>query len=130
MSLFTSLPFSASGMTAQRRRAEVLVENLQCWRPPVRPKEDRTVGKTSSSVQPSIGSLCFAVPRGPGGSASGVAVSGVVLTRAIRNAGMSRAIRTQTPADTWHFPESSGRRQVDLDGRARGYQANVAAMTR
>lgn len=131
MSLFTSLSVSASGMTAQRRRAEVLVENLanaETTRTaeggPYRRKD---VVFSSAEVSDPFASQFRAALEG---SASGVAVSGVVVDSRDPE---RRYIPGHPDADASGyvaFPRvNPAEDMVDLMGAARGYQANVSAMT-
>jgi len=129
MSLFTSLSVSASGMGAQRTRAELLVENLanaETTRTPEGGPYRRKDVVFSSQSQGSPFSSIFQVQM----DANGVAASDVIEdTRepdrrylpGHPDAGKDGyvAIPKINPAED----------MVDLMGASRGYQANVAAMT-
>jgi flagellar basal-body rod protein FlgC len=131
MSLFSSLSVSGSGMSAQRARAELLVENLanaETTRTPeggpYRRKdaifeEDPTVSSFSSELSSAIGS-----------SASGVAVSQVTVDD---SAPELRYIPGHPDADQngyVAFPKiNPSEDMVDLMGASRGYEANVAAIS-
>ena len=129
MSLFTSLSVSASGMGAQRTRAELLVENLanaETTRTPEGGPYRRKDVVFSSQSQGSPFSSIFQAQM----DANGVAASDVIEdTRepdrrylpGHPDAGKDGyvAIPKINPAED----------MVDLMGASRGYQANVAAMT-
>ena len=129
MSLFNSIAVSASGMAAQRARAEVLVENLansETTRTaeggPYRRKDvvfetDRQVGPFSSVFQTAL-------------EGQGVTVAQVVEDG--RPPEM-RYIPGHPDADASgyvQFPAiNPAEDMVDLMGASRGYQANVAALS-
>jgi flagellar basal-body rod protein FlgC len=131
MSLFSSLSVSGSGMSAQRARAELLVENLanaETTRTPeggpYRRKdaifeEDPTVSSFSSELSSAIGS-----------SASGVAVSQVMVDD---SAPELRYMPGHPDADKngyVAFPKiNPAEDMVDLLGASRAYEANVAAIS-
>jgi len=131
MSLFSSLSVSASGMAAQRTRAELLVENLanaETTRTPeggpyrrkdVAFAEDNSVGSFSSALD----------------SAMGLNVSGVTASDTIVDT--SEPDRRYMPGhpdadkDGYvAFPKiNPAEDMVDLMGASRGYEANVAAVS-
>jgi len=131
MSLFSSLSVSASGMAAQRTRAELLVENLanaETTRTPeggpYRRKdavfaEDDSVGSFSSEFN----------------SALGAGASGVIVTETtVDNSEPERRYQPGHPdADKdgyVAFPKvNPAEDMVDLLGTSRSYEANVAAMS-
>lgn len=131
MSLFGSLDISASGMTAQRTRAELLVENLanaETTRTPeggpYRRKdvvfaEDNTVGSFSSAFSSALG-----------GNPSGVTVSETIVDD---RAPERRYLPGHPDADKdgyVAFPRiNPAEDMVDLMGASRSYEANVAAMS-
>lgn len=131
MSLFSSLEVSGSGMTAQRARAELLVENLanaETTRTPeggpYRRKdaifeEDRTINSFSSELGTAMGS-----------SASGVTVGQVMVDD---SAPELRYMPGHPDADKngyVAFPKiNPAEDMVDLLGASRGYEANVAAIS-
>jgi len=131
MSLFTALSVSATGLSAQRQRAELLVENLansETTRTPeggpYRRKD--AVFSTSSVTSPfqSVYASQF------GNEASGVEVSGIVTdTREPEK----RYMPGHPDADTDGYVKlprvNPAEDMVDLPGASRSYQANVAAMT-
>jgi flagellar basal-body rod protein FlgC len=131
MSLFSVLSVNASGMAAQRARAELLVENLanaETTRTPeggpYRRKdvvfEQRPVESLFSSVFESL----------TGGGATGVGVREVVVDSRDPE---KRYLPGHPDADAQGyvaFPRvNPAEDMVDLMGAARNYQANVAAMT-
>ena len=131
MSLFSTLSVSASGMQAQRTRAELLVENLanaETTRTPeggpyrrkdVVFSEDDSVGSFSSELNSALGS-----------GMSGVTVSDTTVD-------MSEPERRYQPGhpdadkDGYvAFPKvNPAEDMVDLMGTSRSYEANVAAMS-
>ncbi|MEJ5370132.1 MAG: flagellar basal body rod protein FlgC [Bryobacteraceae bacterium] len=131
MSLFHSLSVSASGLAAQRARAEVIVENLansETTRTPEGGPFRRRDVVFEPSPQISPFAAVFQTELGSG--ATGVSVSAI--------------IEDTRPPDLRYQPghphaDANGyvayprinpaEEMVDLMGAARGYQANVAAMT-
>ena len=128
MSLFTSLSVSASGMGAQRTRAELLVENLanaETTRTPEGgPYRRKDVVFTSES-QASPFSSVFQAQL----DANGVAASDVIEDTREPD---RRYLPGHPDADKngyVAFPKiNPAEDMVDLMGASRGYQANVAAM--
>jgi len=128
MSLFSAIAVGASGMSAQRGRAEVLVENLanaETTRTPEGgPYRRKDVVFESSPVVEEFSSI-FVREVGAGG----VAVAGVITDT-------SEPERRYMPghpdadADGYvAFPHiDPATDMVDLMGAARGYEANVAAI--
>jgi len=131
MSLFSVLSVNASGLAAQRTRAELLVENLanaETTRTPeggpYRRKdavfEERQVDSPFSSVFESLAGV------GP----SGVGVREVLVDTREPD---KRYLPGHPDADAQGyvaFPRvNPAEDMVDLMGAARNYQANVAAMT-
>lgn len=131
MSLFHLLSVSASGLAAQRARAEVIVENLanaETTRTPEGGPYRRKDVLFEARVQPSPFSAVFQTELEAG--STGVAVAGVVEdTREpyLRyQPGHPHADANGYVA----YPRiNPAEEMVDLMGAARGYQANVAAMT-
>jgi len=131
MSLFSVLSVSASGMAAQRTRAELLVENLansETTRTPEGGPYRRKDAVFTSSAQSSPFSAVFQTEMGSG--VNGVAVADVVEdTRAPDR----RYVPGHPDADKEGyvaFPRiNPAEDMVDLLGASRGYQGNVAAMT-
>jgi flagellar basal-body rod protein FlgC len=131
MSLFSSIGVSASGMAAQKTRAELLVENLansETTRTPEGGPYKRKDAVFASTAQTSPFSAIFQTEMGTG--VEGVEVSQVVEdTREPEK----RYIPGHPDADKdgyVAFPRvNPAEDMVDLMGASRGYQGNVAAMT-
>jgi len=129
MSLFSAISVGASGMAAQRARAEVLVENLanaETTRTPEGgPYKRKDVVFESSSVDSPFSSVFTQQLQ----ATNGVAVAGVVTdTRDPER----RYMPGHPDADQdgyVAFPRvNPAEDMVDLMGAARGYEANVAAI--
>jgi flagellar basal-body rod protein FlgC len=130
MSLFSVLSVGASGMAAQRIRAEVLTENLanaETTRTPEGgPYRRKDVVFESTPTTSPFSSVFNAQMEAPGG----VAVSEVVTDTSAPEMrylpGHPDANRDGYVA----FPKvNPAEDMVDLMGAARGYQANVAAIS-
>lgn len=129
MSLFSSLSVSASGMAAQRTRAELLVENLanaETTRTPEGGPYRRKDAVFGSAGQGSPFSSVFANEV----DSTGVQISQVVEdTREPEK----RYLPGHPDADAngyVAFPRvNPAEDMVDLMGASRGYQANVSAMS-
>jgi flagellar basal-body rod protein FlgC len=129
MSLFSALSVGASGMSAQRARAEVLVENLanaETTRTPEGgPYRRKDLVFESSAVSSPFASVFSSELQSQGG----VAVAGMITD-------MSEPERRYLPGhpdadkDGYvAFPKiSPAEDMVDLMGAARSYGANVAAI--
>jgi flagellar basal-body rod protein FlgC len=128
MSLFSVLSISASGMAAQRSRAEVIAENLAnadtTRTPDGGPYRRRDVVlETQSAESPFAGMLSEQM-------GTGVGVSGVLVDEA-------EPVRRYSPghpdADKDGYVAmpriNPTEEMVDLMGASRGYQANVAAFS-
>jgi flagellar basal-body rod protein FlgC len=131
MSLFSVLSVSASGMAAQRTRAELLVENLanaETTRTPEGGPYRRKDAVLTSSAQSSPFSAVFQTEMGSG--VNGVDVSEVLEDTREPD---KRYIPGHPDADKdgyVAFPRiNPAEDMVDLMGASRGYQGNVAAMT-
>ena len=131
MSLFSVLSVSASGMSAQRARAELLVENLanaETTRTPEGGPYRRKDAVFESAAQSSPFSAVFQTEMGSG--VSGVEVSEVVEDTREPD---KRYMPGHPDADKdgyVAFPRiNPAEDMVDLLGASRGYQGNVAAMT-
>ena len=130
MSLFSALSVGASGMAAQRARAEVLVENLanaETTRTPEGgPYRRKDLVFESSTVESPFASVFSSELQSQGG----VAVAGVITD-------MSEPERRYLPGhpdadkDGYvAFPKiNPAEDMVDLMGAARSYGANVAAIS-
>ncbi len=131
MSLFSLLSVSASGMSAQRTRAELLVENLanaETTRTPEGGPYRRKDAVFTSEPQSSPFSAVF--QRELGGGAIGVGVADIVEDRREPE---KRFLPGHPDADAQGyvaFPRiNPAEDMVDLMSASRGYQANVAAMS-
>jgi flagellar basal-body rod protein FlgC len=130
MSLFDSISISASGMTAQRTRAELLVENLAnaetTRTPDGGPYRRRDVVFESASVSSPFADV-FAQEMS---AATGVQIADVVTDARDPE---KRYMPGHPDADKdgyVAFPRlSPAEEMVDLMGASRGYQANVAAIS-
>ena len=129
MSHFTSLSVSASGMGAQRVRAELLVENManaETTRTPDGGPYRRKDVVFSSESQSSPFSSVFQTQL----EANGVAASDVIEDTREPD---RRYLPGHPDADKngyVAFPKiNPAEDMVDLMGASRGYQANVAAMS-
>jgi flagellar basal-body rod protein FlgC len=130
MSLFSLLSVSASGMSAQRARAEVLVENLansETTRTPEGGPYRRKDVIFTSENQVSPFSSAFQEALGP--NVQGVAVGEVVVDQRDPE---KRYLPGHPDADAdgyVAFPRvNPAEDMVDLMAASRGYQANVSAM--
>jgi flagellar basal-body rod protein FlgC len=130
MSLFTSLAVSGSGMSAQRTRAEILVENLanaETTRTAEGgPYKRKDVVFSSAPIEGSFHSVLSAeIDRG-----AGVRVSEVVTDT--RDPEM-RYMPGHPDADADGYVKiprmSPAEEMVDLLGASKSYQANVAAIS-
>jgi len=131
MSLFSVLSVSASGMAAQRTRAELLAENLanaETTRTPEGGPYKRKDAVFSSASQTSPFSAIFQTEMGSG--VNGVEVADVVEDTREPD---KRYLPGHPDADKdgyVAYPRiNPAEDMVDLLGAARGYQGNVAAMT-
>lgn len=130
MSLFSVLSIGASGMAAQRARAELLVENLanaETTRTPEGgPYRRKDAVFTSAGVESPFASVFSTQLRGP----AGVAVDQVVTDPREPE---RRYLPGHPDADAEGyvaFPRiNPAEDMVDLLGASRGYQANVAAIS-
>jgi flagellar basal-body rod protein FlgC len=130
MSLFTSLSVSASGMAAQRTRAELLVENLansETTRTPAGGPYRRKDAVFETAPQDSPFSGVF--QRELNGQ-SGVAVSEIVEDAREPELRYLPGHPDANAEGYVAFPRiNPAEDMVDLMGASRGYQANVAAMS-
>ena len=131
MSLFSSLDVSASGMAAQRARAEMLVENLanaETTRTPEGgPYRRKDVVFEADS---SVGSFASAYRSALGDNVAGVRVSEKIIDQSEPD---RRYMPGHPDADKdgyVAFPKiNPAEDMVDLLGTSRSYEANVAAMS-
>jgi flagellar basal-body rod protein FlgC len=129
MSLFSALSVGASGMAAQRARAELLVENLANAETTRTPEGGPYRRKDAVFQSTSVGSPFSSVFGQEMEAANGVSVASVVTdTRDPEK----RYLPGHPDADAngyVAFPRvNAAEDMVDLMGAARGYEANVAAI--
>jgi len=128
MSLFTSLSVSASGMAAQRTRAELLVENLansETTRTPDGGPYKRKDVVFSTEQQGSPFSAIFQSEL----RATGVSASSVIEDQSEPEKRYQPGHPDADANGYVAFPRiNPAEDMVDLMGASRGYQANVAAM--
>jgi flagellar basal-body rod protein FlgC len=131
MSLLSVLSVSASGMSAERTRAELLVENLanaETTRTPDGGPYKRKDAVFTSSPQTSPFAAVFQTEMGSG--VNGVQVSDVIEDT---SEGQKRYLPGHPDADQdgyVAFPNvNPAEDMADLMSASRGYGANVAAMT-
>ena len=129
MSLFSSLSVSASGMSAQRTRAELIVENIansETTRTPEGGPYRRKDALFVSEQQASPFSAVFQTEL----EANGVSVAEIVQDE---SEPIKRYLPGHPDADQdgyVAFPKiNPAEDMVDLMNATRGYQANVAAMS-
>ena len=130
MSLFSVLSVSASGMTAQRTRAELLVENLAnsetTRTPDGGPYRRKDVVFTSEAQTSPFGAV-FQTEMGSG--VTGVKVSDVIQDN---SEPLKRYLPGHPDADPngyVAFPKiNPAEDMADLISASRGYQGNIAAM--
>jgi len=131
VSLFSSLDVSASGMNAQRQRAELLVENLANAETTRTPEGGPYRRKdVVFSEDPGVGSFSSEFTSAVGGHANGVIVSETIVDD---RAPDRRYLPGHPDADKdgyVAFPKiNPAEDMVDLMGASRSYEANVAAMS-
>lgn len=130
MSLFTAIGISATGMEAQRKRAELITENLAnadtTRTPDGGPYRRKDAVFTTAPVEQSFGAVLAAA----GSPADGVAVSEVSIDDRDPE---KRYLPGHPDADSngyVAFPRiDPASEMVDLLGASRGYEANVAAIS-
>ncbi len=130
MSLFSTISISASGMEAQRVRAELLTENLanaETTRTPEGgPYRRKDVVFESSNVDSPFTSAFRSQLDDPGG----VAVSEVVVDQRAPELRFMPGHPDANADGYVAFPRvNPAEDMVDLMGAARSYQANVAAIS-
>jgi flagellar basal-body rod protein FlgC len=131
MSLFTAISISASGMEAQRTRAEIITENLANADTTRTPeggpyhRKDAVFSTSSATV-----SFADALSGASLGLGEGVTVSDVITDQ---GAPERRYLPGHPDADAdgyVGFPTiNPASEMVDLMGASRSYEANVAAIT-
>jgi flagellar basal-body rod protein FlgC len=133
MSLFSALSVSASGMNAQRVRAELLVENManaETTRTPEGGPYRRKDVVFQSEAQQSPFASILSDQMSNSEAATGVTVSDVIVDQRDPE---RRYLPGHPDADAngyVSFPRlNPAEEMVDLVSSSRGYQANVASMT-
>jgi flagellar basal-body rod protein FlgC len=134
MSLFSALSVSASGMNAQRVRAELLVENMSnaetTRTPEGGPYRRKDVVFQSEQEQSPFASVLSNQMNSGDTTATGVTVSDVIVDQ---RDPQRRYMPGHPDADAngyVSFPNlNPAEEMVDLVSSSRGYQANVASMT-
>ena len=129
MNLFSVLSIGASGMAAQRARAEAMVENLANAETTRTPEGGPYRRKDVVLESTTVGEPFSSVFRSELGSPGGVAVSEIITdTRDPER----RYLPGHPDADSdgyVAFPRTNpAEDMVDLMGASRGYEANVAAI--
>jgi flagellar basal-body rod protein FlgC len=130
MSLFSALSVSATGMAAQRTRAELLVENLAnsetTRTPDGGPYRRKDAVFTSEQVPAAPFSSVFDAALAP----TGVKVAEVVVDQRAPERRYLPGHPDAGPDGYVAVPRiNPAEDMVDLMGASRGYQANVSAMT-
>ena len=130
MSLFTALSVGASGMQAQRVRAELLVENLANAETTRTPEGGPYRRKDAVFESASVSSPFSSIFESQLNAAGGVAVSDIVTDTSEPE---RRYLPGHPDADTdgyVAFPKiNPAEDMVDLMGASRSYEANVAAIS-
>jgi flagellar basal-body rod protein FlgC len=130
MSLFSVLSIGASGMAAQRQRAELLVENLANAETTRTPDGGPYRRKDAVFASTTVDSPFASVFNGQLESVGGVAVSDIVVDQSDPE---RRYMPGHPDADKdgyVAFPKiNSAEDMVDLMGAARGYEANISSMS-
>ena len=131
MSLFGAISVSASGMDAQRIRAELITENLanaDTTRTPeggAYKRKDAVFSTTSLE-----GSFAQTLSELSAGAPSGVAVSQIVIDNSEPERRYLPGHPDADPNGYVAFPKiNPAEEMVDLMSASRGYQANVAAIS-
>ncbi|HLJ50600.1 MAG TPA: flagellar basal body rod protein FlgC [Bryobacteraceae bacterium] len=131
MSLFGSMAVSASGMAAQRSRAEVLVENLanaETTRTPDGGPYRRKDVVFSSD--PGLNSFGTQFETALDGNMTGVTVSGITTDTRDPEMRYMPGHPDANPDGYVAFPRvNPAEDMVDLMSVSRGYEANVSAMS-
>ncbi|MDQ2841042.1 MAG: flagellar basal body rod protein FlgC [Acidobacteriota bacterium] len=131
MSLFSSLSVSASGMDAQRTRAELLVENLANAETTRTPEGGPYRRKDVVFQSQEVGSPFSGVLSDEmNGSSTGVGISNVIVDQRDPEKRYLPG-HPDAGADGYvSFPRlNPAEEMVDLVSASRGFQANVASMT-
>jgi flagellar basal-body rod protein FlgC len=130
MSLFTAISISASGMEAQRSRAEIITENLAnadtTRTPEGGPYKRKDTVFSTSPVEYSFADAFSAAS----GQSEGVAVSDVTIDDRDPERRYMPGHPDADPDGYVAYPRvNPAEEMVDLLSASRGYQANVAAIS-
>ncbi|HZL57586.1 MAG TPA: flagellar basal body rod protein FlgC [Bryobacteraceae bacterium] len=131
MSLFGAIAISASGMDAQRTRAELITENLAnadtTRTPEGGPYRRKDAVFTTAPAQSSFAQTLSEFSLSP---AQGVSVSQIVTDQSEPERRYLPGHPDADPDGYVAFPKiNPAEEMVDLMGASRGYQANVAAIS-
>ncbi|MDQ1470788.1 MAG: flagellar basal-body rod protein FlgC [Bryobacterales bacterium] len=131
MSLFGAISISASGMDAQRIRAELVTENLAnadtTRTPQGGPYKRKDAVFGASPVQGSFADTLSELAAGPG---VGVTVSRITIDQSDPERRYLPGHPDADPQGYVAFPRiNPAEEMVDLMSASRGYQANVAAIS-
>lgn len=131
MSLLTAISISASGMDAQRTRAELIAENLAnadtTRTPQGGPYRRKDAVFTSTPME---GSFAQALSSFGAPAADGVSVSQIVIDDSEPERRYIPGHPDADPQGYVAYPKiNPAEEMVDLMGASRGYQANVAAIS-
>jgi flagellar basal-body rod protein FlgC len=130
MSLFSTLSISASGMAAQRARAELLVENMANIETTRTPEGGPYRRKDVVFESQAENSAFRSVLDAEMGRTGGVAVSEVITDTRDPERRYLPGHPDAGPDGYVLFPRlNPAEEMVDLMGASRGYQANVASMS-
>jgi flagellar basal-body rod protein FlgC len=128
MSLFSSLDVSASGMAAQRTRAEVITENLanaETTRTP-----DGGPYRRKDVVFETGSGASFASVLGDATAPGGVSVSSINVDEGAPEQRYQPGHPDAGPDGYVAYPRiNPAEEMVDLMSASRGYQANIASMS-
>ena len=131
MSLFSSIDVSASGMSAQRQRTELLVENLANSETTRTPEGGPYRRKDAIFAEDSgMGSFSSAMDSALGTNISGVMVSEVSVDDSAPDLRYMPGHPDANKDGYVAFPKiNPAEDMVDLLDASRGYEANVAAIS-
>ena len=131
MSLFSSLSVSASGMSAQRARTEVLVENLANSETTRTPEGGPYHRKDAIFTEdPGAGSFSSQLDSALGPAMSGVVVSEIAVDDSAPELRYQPGHPDADKDGYVAYPKiNPAEDMVDLMGASRGYEANVAAIS-
>jgi len=131
VSLFSSLSVSASGMSAQRARTEVLVENLANSETTRTPEGGPYRRKDAIFTEdPGTGSFSSQLDSALGPAMSGVVVSEIAVDDSAPELRYQPGHPDADKDGYVAYPKiNPAEDMVDLLGASRGYEANVAAIS-